>query len=118
MTKKTIENILEIYDTQIDQKKAMREISKAFGLSKEEVIGLLVVNERDVPYGKKTKDEETKAPDPAADRPLPIPKFVFEVLAEKMETIDGQIKELESALDILNGQYGDISGFIKDYKQP
>ena len=119
MTKKTIENMLSIYDEQIDQKKAIREISKMFSISKEEVIGILVENEREVPFGKKTNEEaEESAPDPAAVRPLPIPKFVFDVLAEKMDTLDGQIRDIQSTLDILNDQYRDISGFITNYQQP
>ena len=120
MTKATKENILTIYDEAIDKQKAVRDLSRTLDIDREELKKLLRENGRVVPYKKTAPEEETKedAPDQAADRQLPIPNYIFEVLFKEIDRLESLIADRSAELAELSQRYTDISNFIKGYKRP
>lgn len=132
MTQKTKQNILELYDQALDQTKAIREISKAFDISRFELADILFKNGRPIPakfqYKNEdlTKADEADCPDDdvsqaAADEAaviLPIPNYIFDVLMKELDSLDMQINAMSQKLADLSTKYTDISKFIKEYKRP
>ena len=118
MTKVTKENILEMFDEAINKTKAVRDIAKLIDIPRGEVEDILREFDRDVPHDKKADQEPKEEPAEAADqdKPLPIPKFVFDVLTKELDSLDKEISELSDQLALLNQKYTDISKFIKEYK--
>ena len=137
MTQKTKQNILELYDQALDQTKAIREISKAFDISRFELADILFKNGRPIPAKFQyknddvTKDDEADCPDDASQSAadesdqtdeaaviLPIPNYIFDVLMKELDSLDMQINALSQKLADLSTKYTDISNFIKEYKRP
>lgn len=131
MTKKTKQNMLELYDEALNKTKAIRDISKTFNISRFELVDMLYENGRPIPEKLQEKNEEmTKAeedvvpdqetenvPDQAA-APLPIPNYIFEVLIKELDSLDMQINAMSQKLADLSTKYTDISKFIKEYRRP
>lgn len=127
MTQETINNILIMFDEAVDKVKGVNSIAKVMGLPREEIVRILLENGREVlrRRGRKPKEpdqaavEETKDPEQAAaeikDRPLPIPKYIFDVLFKELDCLDADIEVRTRELLELNQRYTDISQFIKTY---
>lgn len=121
MTRQMEINLLTIYDESINKAKAIRDISKTFQIPKDEVIEVLECNDREVPKGKRgqAKKREPEAAAPESERAektkeLPVCNYVYIVLAEKMDDLDMQLRELEQKKQQLSAQYHTLAMFIKE----
>lgn len=123
MTRQMEINLLTIFDESINKAKAIRDISKTFQISKEEVIEVLECNDREVPKGKRgpAKKREPEAADPEAERAevtkektLPVCNYVYEVLAEKMDSLEMQLRDLKQKEQEILAKYNTIAAFIKE----
>lgn len=120
MTKQTEINLLTIYDESVNKSKAVRDLAKIFEISKDEVREILANNDREIPKPRKVpaKQREPEAA-PESERAektkaLPVCNYVYEVLAEKMDDLDMQLRELEQKKQQLSAQYNTIAMFIKE----
>ena len=121
MTKQTETNLLTIYDESVNKSKAIRDLAKMFEISKDEVREILANNDREIPKPRKVpaKQREPEAAAPESERAektkaLPVCNYVYEVLAEKMDDLDMQLRELEQKKQQLSAQYNTIAMFIKE----
>lgn len=125
MTEGVKEMILTIYDEGISKNKAIQTICKMYGFTREEVLEVLKEGNREIPYERKpvpprskeaeeiraAADDVAKA---AAGQQLPVANYIYEVLAEKMDELDKQIREIEEKRQQLMARYQTISMFIKE----
>lgn len=121
MTKQTEINLLTIYDESVNKSKAVRDLAKMFEISKDEVREILANNDREIPKPRKTptKQREPEAAAPESERAektkaLPVCNYVYMVLAEKMDDLDMQLRELEQKKQQLSAQYHTLAMFIKE----
>lgn len=125
MTEGVKEMILTIYDEGISKNKAIQTICKMYGFTREEVLEVLKEGNREIPYERKpvpTMSKEAEEIRAAADdvakaaegQQLPVANYIYEVLAEKMDELDKQIREIEEKRQQLMARYQTISMFIKE----
>ena len=110
MTEGVKEMILTIYDEGISKNKAIQTICKMYGFTREEVLEVLKEGNREIPYERKPVPPRSKA----AGQQLPVANYIYEVLAEKMDELDKQIREIEEKRQQLMARYQTISMFIKE----
>lgn len=125
MTEGVKEMILTIYDEGISKNKAIQTICKMYGFTREEVLEVLKEGNREIPYERKLVPSRSKEAEEiraaaddvakaAAGQQLPVANYIYEVLAEKMDELDKQIREIEEKRQQLMARYQTISMFIKE----
>lgn len=128
MTEGIRDAILTIYDEGISKNKSIQYICKMYQMPRDEVLKLLKENGREVPYQRQPKPEPSKeaeeiraateemAKEAAANgKDIPVVNFVYEVLAEKMDELEMQIRELDAKKQFYLDRFQTIASFIKDH---
>ena len=128
MTEGVRDAILTIYDEGISKNKAIQYICKMYEIPRDEVIELLKSSGREVPYQRQPKPEPSKEAEEiraaaeemvkeakAKGQDIPVANFVYEVLAEKMDELEMQIRELDAKKQFYLDRFQTIANFIKDY---
>ena len=111
--------ILTIYDEAISKNKAVRSICNMYEMERDEVIEVLKAGGREIPYQKKKTDPVE--PEAAVPNDIPVPNYIFEVMADKMDELEGQIRELEIRMQDLESKkkfytdrYQTLAMYIKE----
>lgn len=125
MTEGMRDTILTIFDEGISKNKAIQSICKMYDLSRDEVIEVLKEGGRQVPYERKEKPEPSKEGEEiraaaaeickkaAEENELPVANYIFEVLAEKMDELELEIRELDKKRKYYMDRYKTIAMFIE-----
>lgn len=124
MTEGMRDTILTIYDEGISKNKAIQSICKMYDMPRDEVIDVLKEGGRQVPYERKPKPEPSKEGDEiraaaaeisqmAADDELPVANYIFEVLADKMDELELEIRELDKKRKYFMDRYKTIAMYIQ-----
>lgn len=125
MTEGMRDTILTIYDEGISKNKAIQSICKMYDMTRDEVIDVLKENGRQVPYERKPKPEPSKEGDEiraaaaeisqkaADDDELPVANYIFEVLADKMDELELEIRELDKKRKYFMDRYKTIAMYIQ-----
>lgn len=128
MTEGIRDVILTIYDEGISKTKAINYICKMYEMPRDEVVEILKTNGRELPYQRQPKPEPSKEAEEiraaaeqmakeakAKGQDIPVTNFVYEVLAEKMDELEMQIRELDAKKQFYLDRFQTIASYIKDH---
>ena len=125
MTEGMRDTILTIFDEGISKNKAIQNICKMYDMPRDEVMELLKENDRQVPYERKPKPAPSKEGEEmraaaavitakaAAQGEPPVANYIYEVLAEKMDELDQEIRALDEKRKFYLDRYKTIAMYIQ-----